>query len=71
MNRECKCGGSINGWATNRNNEHIYKGLGVCIDCNKDYYLKDGEYKFLSKAEFRRITMGRRNRVQSPSMGGH
>ena len=61
MNDKCKCGGRIGTWATNKENENIYKDLGVCIDCNKNYLLTVDGYKYLSNAEFRRITMGRRN----------
>jgi hypothetical protein len=60
MDRECKCGGHIGGWATRKEEEYIYKDLGACIDCDKNYILKDGKFKYISKAEFRRIIATRK-----------
>lgn len=65
MDSTCKCGGHIGAWSTNKDNEYIYKNLGVCIDCGKNYILKDGQYKYLSNAEFRRITGSRRENISS------
>jgi hypothetical protein len=61
MDRECTCGGHIGGLSTSEENENVYKDLGVCIDCGKNYILKDGKFKYISKAEFRRITGIRKN----------
>lgn len=61
MNIQCTCGGSLGSWACRPTDEKVYENLLQCIDCGKDYILKDGEFKHISKAEFRRIVKSRKN----------
>jgi len=63
MDKKCDCGGIVGRWDTNKEDEHIYKDLGVCIDCSKIYLLTNNECKNLSKAEFRRILGARRAKL--------
>jgi hypothetical protein len=65
MERICKCGGHLSFWVTKKENEEVFKDLYQCIDCGKDYMLKDGKYKFISKAEFRRITRSRKDEIEN------
>ena len=61
MERVCKCSSHLGMWASKKGDEKIYENLYQCIDCGKNYLLKDGKFKYISKSEFRRIIGSRKN----------
>jgi uncharacterized protein with PIN domain len=54
MDRVCKCGGYLGSWVEKKGKEN-YRNLFQCIDCGKDYWLRNGELRYITKAERTRI----------------
>ena len=54
---KCKCGVKlVNYTMTNEiNNRELFYKLKACVNCGKNYLIKDGEPKLLSRLEFRKI----------------